>query len=146
VNLVQRNNKLNTNICLNWCYYNIRSRGLIQKLFRLSVFELVKLSEVFAKSFEVKDLTWRSKGSKGVMGLNGFGPKPQSSKSGTMIRTRQKREFQSEERGIRKLNLKCWDHLEQLDFPRSINSDSLEGIKVAKMFYKVYLKILSTQA
>ncbi|KAK2445446.1 hypothetical protein QL285_016373 [Trifolium repens] len=57
-----------------------------------------------------------------------------------------KKEISKRRSWVRRLNLDRQDDLKQLDFRRSINRNSLEGIEVAKLFYKVSLKILSTQA
>ena len=46
---------------------------------------------------------------------------------------------------VRRSNLDRQDDLKQLKFHRSINRNSLEGIVVAKLFYILSLKILSTQ-
>ena len=61
------------------------------------------------------------------------------------MQTRQAR-IRSGRTWVRRSNLDRQDDLKQLNFRRSINRNSLEGMKVAKLFLQTFsLKILSTQ-
>jgi hypothetical protein len=65
------------------------------------------------------------------MGQNGFGPKEVQVKP--TVRTRQRGSFEVKNVGFEG---EIWSI--NREFLRSINSNSLEGIKVAKLFYKLF--------
>jgi hypothetical protein len=66
--------------------------------------------------------------------------KPKKSPKQSPISESAKRKFRSRRSWVRRLNLDRQDDLKQLNFRRSINRNSLEGIEVAKLFYKTSLK------
>ena len=114
-------------------------------LFRLSGFDLQQADSIV----EIWDNRHRRSKRDSKQRSLKFGSKDQSPKKSpkqSPTSESAKRKFRSRRSWVRRLNLDRQDDLKQLNFRRSINRNSLEGIEVAKLFYILSLKkILSTQ-